>query len=41
MVDMLPKVEEYLAGRNWRDVPAMQGCKFTVTPLAQGEYNLN
>jgi aminoglycoside phosphotransferase (APT) family kinase protein len=41
MTDMLPKVAEYLAGRDWNDVPVMQGRKFTVTPLAQGEYNLN
>jgi aminoglycoside phosphotransferase (APT) family kinase protein len=41
MTDMLPKVAEYLNRRDWSDVPAMQGCKFTVTPLAQGEYNLN
>ena len=38
---MLPKVTEYLTGRDWNDVPVMQGRKFTVTPLAQGEYNLN
>jgi len=38
---MLPKVTEYLTGKDWKDVPAMQGRKFTVTPLAQGEYNLN
>jgi len=41
MTDMLPKVAEYLAGRDWNDVPVMRGRKFTVTPLAQGEYNLN
>ena len=41
MTDMLPKVTEYLAAKDWNDVPVMQGCKFTVTPLAQGEYNLN
>jgi aminoglycoside phosphotransferase (APT) family kinase protein len=41
MTDIQPKVAEYLAGRDWSDVPVMQGCKFTVTPLAQGEYNLN
>jgi aminoglycoside phosphotransferase (APT) family kinase protein len=39
--DMLPKVTEYLTGNDWKDVPAMQGRKFTVTSLAQGEYNLN
>jgi aminoglycoside phosphotransferase (APT) family kinase protein len=41
MADMLPQVTEYLAGRDWDDVPVMQGRKFTVTPLAHGEYNLN
>ena len=41
MTDMLPKVTEYLAGRDWKDVPLMQGCQFTVSSLAQGEYNLN
>jgi aminoglycoside phosphotransferase (APT) family kinase protein len=41
MTDMLPRVIEYLADRDWSDVSLMQGCKFTVTPLAQGEYNLN
>jgi aminoglycoside phosphotransferase (APT) family kinase protein len=41
MADMLPKVIEYLDARDWRDVPAMASRKFTVTPLAQGEYNLN
>ena len=41
MNDMLPKVEEYLSSQKWNDVPVMMGRKFTVTPLAQGEYNLN
>jgi len=41
MSDMLPKVAEYLAVRNWGDVPAMRNRKFSVSPLAQGEYNLN
>ena len=41
MSDIQPKVAEYLAAKDWSDVPVMQGCKFTVTPLAQGEYNLN
>ena len=41
MTDMLPKVTDYLAARDWSDVPAMQGRKFKVSPLAQGEYNLN
>ena len=38
---MLPKVEDYVNSRNWDEVPAMQDLKFTVSPLAQGEYNLN
>ena len=41
MKDMLPKVSAYLNGREWNDVPALQGRKFKVRPLAQGEYNLN
>ncbi len=41
MNDMLPKVSAYLDSRDWNDVSAMQDRKFTVTPLAQGEYNLN
>ncbi len=41
MTDMLPQVAEYLNTRDWQDVPAMQGRQFMVTPLAQGEYNLN
>ena len=41
MTDMLPQVAEYLNSRDWNDVPAMQGLKFKVSPLAQGEYNLN
>jgi len=41
MTEMLPKVAEYLARRNWQDIPAMRSRKFTVAPLAQGEYNLN
>jgi aminoglycoside phosphotransferase (APT) family kinase protein len=41
MTEMLTKVEEYIAGRDWDDTPAMQGRNFTVTSLAQGEYNLN
>ena len=41
MTEILPKVAEYLSARDWQDVPAMQGRQFTVSPLAQGEYNLN
>ncbi|MGA8240754.1 MAG: phosphotransferase, partial [Desulfobacterales bacterium] len=41
MTDYLPRVQSYLDSRDWRDVPAMNGHRFTVAPLAQGEYNLN
>jgi aminoglycoside phosphotransferase (APT) family kinase protein len=41
MTDILPRVEKYLVKREWNDTPAMQDRQFTVTPLAQGEYNLN
>ena len=41
MNDMLSKVTAYLDNRDWKDVPVMQGRKFTISPLAQGEYNLN
>jgi aminoglycoside phosphotransferase (APT) family kinase protein len=41
MSDMLPQVAEYLNTRDWKDAPALRGRQFTVSPLAQGEYNLN
>ena len=41
MNDMLPQVAAYLDNRDWDDVPVMKGRKFSVSPLAQGEYNLN
>ncbi len=41
MTEMRPKVEAYLERQDWSDVPAMFDRQFTVTPLAQGEYNLN
>ena len=41
MNETLPQVQEYLANRNWKDVPVMKGYEFKVYPLAQGEYNLN
>jgi len=41
MQAMLPRVEAYLSARDWREVPAMAGRIFRVSPLAQGEYNLN
>ena len=34
-------VERYLAQQCWDQFPIMAGHKFTVTPLARGEYNLN
>ena len=41
MNDMLPQVAAYLDNRGWDDVPALKDRKFSVSPLAQGEYNLN
>ena len=41
MQQMLPRVQAYLDGRDFTDVPAMAGHRFTAAPLAQGEYNLN
>jgi len=42
MIDeTLKKVKTYLESRDWSDVPAMRGQRFSVAPLAQGEYNLN
>ena len=41
MEDLLPRVRTYLDGRDWRDVPCLRGRSFEVSPLAQGEYNLN
>jgi aminoglycoside phosphotransferase (APT) family kinase protein len=41
MNDMLPKVAAYLNNRDWDDVPVLKGRVFSVSPLAQGEYNLN
>jgi len=38
---LLPKVQSYLRAQDWRDVPCMQSPSFEVSPLAQGEYNLN
>lgn len=39
--DILPKVQAYFDSRDWSDVAVMNGRRFTLTPLAQGEYNLN
>ncbi len=39
--DLLLKVARYLRQRNWDDVPVMAGHRFTVSPLARGEYNFN
>jgi len=41
MMKMLPRVAHYLETRNWSDAPLMKDRRFTVAPLAQGEYNLN
>jgi aminoglycoside phosphotransferase (APT) family kinase protein len=41
MQEMLPAVQAYIDNRDWCDVPVMKGRRFMVTPLAQGEYNLN
>jgi aminoglycoside phosphotransferase (APT) family kinase protein len=41
MQQLLPQVQAYLDQRDWHDVPIMAGRRFTVFPLAQGEYNLN
>ena len=41
MKNMLARVQRYLDLRNWEDVPVMAGRRFAVSPLAQGEYNLN
>ena len=41
MNDILPKVSAYLVHRDWDDLPVMKGREFSVSPLAQGEYNLN
>ena len=41
MQDMLGPVQRYLDQNDWKDVPVMAGHRFLVTPLAQGEYNLN
>ncbi len=34
-------VADYMASRDWSGHPVLRGRTFTVTPLAQGEYNLN
>jgi aminoglycoside phosphotransferase (APT) family kinase protein len=41
MTYYLPRVQAYVDARGWRGVPAMKGHRFSVSPLAQGEYNLN
>jgi aminoglycoside phosphotransferase (APT) family kinase protein len=41
ILELLPQVERYLKLQDWREIPAMAGRPFQVTPLAQGEYNLN
>jgi aminoglycoside phosphotransferase (APT) family kinase protein len=41
MTDMLLKVAAYLNSKDWQDVPLLQEKEFSVSSLAQGEYNLN
>ncbi|MGD9111796.1 MAG: phosphotransferase, partial [Desulfobacterales bacterium] len=41
MNDQLPRITQYLTSKDWGDVPVMCGQTFSVSPLAQGEYNLN
>jgi len=41
MNDNLPRITEYLTSKDWGNVPVMRGQTFSVSPLAQGEYNLN
>jgi aminoglycoside phosphotransferase (APT) family kinase protein len=41
MRTLLPEVAAYVRQGDFRAVPAMAGRRFTVAPLAQGEYNLN
>jgi aminoglycoside phosphotransferase (APT) family kinase protein len=41
LLEVLPAVQAYVAERDWSEVPVMRGRPFEVSPLAQGEYNLN
>ena len=41
MQELLPSVQDYIDRRCWRNIPYLDNQRFTVTPLAQGEYNLN
>jgi aminoglycoside phosphotransferase (APT) family kinase protein len=41
MQRMLPKVNTYLAQTDWQTIPVLNQAHAQVTPLAQGEYNLN
>jgi len=41
MTSMQSRVADYLAARDWSDVPVMAGRPYQVMPLARGEYNLN
>ena len=41
MEQMLPKVEAWLSAYEGKALPLQAGGPFQVTPLAQGEYNLN
>lgn len=37
----LTEVKRYLQAQTWEEIPKMAGQRFTVSPLAKGEYNLN
>jgi aminoglycoside phosphotransferase (APT) family kinase protein len=39
--EMLPAARAYVECGDWSKVPVMRGGPFEVSPLAQGEYNLN
>jgi aminoglycoside phosphotransferase (APT) family kinase protein len=39
--ELLPAVRDYVTGCDGTQVPVLRGGAFTVSPLAQGEYNLN
>jgi aminoglycoside phosphotransferase (APT) family kinase protein len=39
--ELLPRVRAYLFEKDWSNVPIMRDKVFVVSPLAQGEYNLN
>ena len=41
MQELLSSVQDYIDRRPWRNIPFLDSQRFMVTPLAQGEYNLN